>query len=96
MLSHKIEGPWPGELAIIPRPRGGDWLDDEARALKDHGFGVVVSLLTREEAQELGLEDEADLFGGKDCSFVTTPFPIWEYQLRAIQLWNFFRLCARV
>src|SRR5713101_5776373 len=24
-----IDGPWPGRLAIVPRPRGGDWLEDE-------------------------------------------------------------------
>ena len=75
MLSHKIEGPWPGELAIIPRPRGGDWLDDEARALKDHGFEVVVSLLTREEAEELGLEDEADSIRRQGLQFRNYSIP---------------------
>jgi hypothetical protein len=24
-----IEGPWAGHFAIVPRPRGGDWLEDE-------------------------------------------------------------------
>ena len=57
--SYRIKGPWPGELAIIPRPRGGDWLDDEVRALKDEGFEIVVSMLTREENEELGLSQEA-------------------------------------
>ena len=27
-----IPGPWLGRLAIMPRPRGGDWLEDEIRS----------------------------------------------------------------
>jgi hypothetical protein len=27
-----IEGPWPSQLAILPRPRGGEWLEDEIRS----------------------------------------------------------------
>src|SRR6266513_5297671 len=75
MLSYQIEGPWPGELAIIPRPRGGDWLDDEARALKDDGFEVVVSLLTREEAEEFGLEDEANSIRRQGLQFCNNSIP---------------------
>jgi|SRR5215831_6708034 len=61
MLSYLINGPWPGKLAIIPRPRGGDWLADEAKSLRSEGFDIVVSLLTPEEAQELGLTRERQL-----------------------------------
>ena len=75
MLSYRIEGPWPGELAIIPRPRGGDWLDDEAHALKDDGFDIVVSLLTREEAEELGLGDEADSIRMRGLQFCNYSIP---------------------
>ncbi len=72
MTSYRIEGPWPGQLAIVPRPRGGDWLDDELRALKDAGFDLVVSLLTKDESQELGLDREADIsreHGLRFCEF---------------------------
>src|SRR5262249_61758505 len=34
-----------GRLAIMPRPRAGDWLDDEAASWRRHGLGLVVSLL---------------------------------------------------
>ncbi len=34
---HWIEGPWPGRLAISPRPRGGEWLKDEIRAWSQSG-----------------------------------------------------------
>ena len=72
MISYHIEGPWPGKLAIVPRPRGGDWLDDEMRALKDAGFDLVVSLLTRDESQELGLDQETSVsreHGLQFCQF---------------------------
>ena len=46
MTSYSIKGPWAGEVAIVLRPRGGDWLPDEIEALKDEGFEVIVSLLT--------------------------------------------------
>lgn len=59
MTTYQIEGPWRGQLAIVPRPRGEDWLADEALAWKAEGFDVVVSLLTTEEMKELGLVDEA-------------------------------------
>lgn len=33
------------QLAIVPRPRGDDWLDDEMVALREAGIDVVVSML---------------------------------------------------
>ena len=36
-----------GRLGIMPRPRGGDWLEDEIRSLKVSGVDAVVSLLER-------------------------------------------------
>lgn len=46
-------------LAIVPRPRGGDWLEDEAAAMKKAGIDILVSMLRDEEAVELGLTTEA-------------------------------------
>lgn len=56
-----IEGPWPGKLAILPRPRGGDWLEDEIREWRVAGIDVVVSLLTSNEVAELELGQESRL-----------------------------------
>ena len=50
----------PGRLAIALRPRGGDWLDDEARAWRRAGVDVVVSLLKADEEQQLNLAGERD------------------------------------
>ncbi|SRR5712692_608431 len=69
-----INGPWPGWLAIAPRPRGGDWLEDEARAWKQAGLDVVVSLLAPEEVIELDLAQEAELCQANGIQFI--PFPI--------------------
>src|SRR5437016_5704491 len=69
------KGTWSGEIAIIPRPRGGDWLEDEVRGLQNAGFDIVVSLLTDEEAKELGLTDEAELIQGQDLQFRNYPIP---------------------
>jgi protein-tyrosine phosphatase len=54
-----IDGPWPGRMAVLPRPRGGDWLEDEVRAWKQADIDVVVSLLTFEEAADFDLSTEA-------------------------------------
>jgi hypothetical protein len=40
-----VEGPWSGRLAIMPRPRGGDWLEEEIQSWRRSGIDVVVSLL---------------------------------------------------
>lgn len=47
-------------IAIVPRPRGGDWLEDEALAMKRAGVDILVSMLQRDETCELGLTKEAD------------------------------------
>lgn len=44
-----------GRLAIMPRPRAGDWLEDEAQSWRRQGLDVVVSLLEDNEVAELDL-----------------------------------------
>ncbi len=68
-----IEGPWPGRLAIVPRPRGGDWLEDEVAAWHSAGLGVVLSALTSEENAELDIDKEADLCQAQGIEFVSLP-----------------------
>jgi protein-tyrosine phosphatase len=45
-------------VAIMPRPRGGDWLDDEMRSVAADGVAVLVCCLTSREIDELELRDE--------------------------------------
>lgn len=49
----------PGRLAIMPRPRGDDWLEDEVRWWRANRIDIVVSLLTGSEIHDLGLSEEA-------------------------------------
>jgi len=48
-----------GWLAVMPRPRAGDWLADELKGLSHAGINVVVSLLESSEAYDLELSEEA-------------------------------------
>jgi len=69
-----IEGVGEGRLAVLPRPRGGDWLTDEIQSLRASGVNVLVSLLTREEAKELHLTDEAGCCAAGGIEFLSFPF----------------------
>ena len=70
-----VEGPWPGRLGIVPRPRGGDWLADEIRSWRDAGLDVVASFLTSEEMAELGLQEEAAQSVAQGLEFLSFPIP---------------------
>lgn len=72
-----IPGPWTGRLAIVPRPRGGDWLKDEIETWCEAGIDVVVSLLSASEEDELGLREEARSAQDRDLTFIS--FPIDDY-----------------
>jgi len=72
---YRIDGPWSGQLAIVPRPRGGEWLDDEVRVLRDAGFDTLLSLLTNEESKELGVSSEAQATAKYGMEFLSFPIP---------------------
>jgi protein-tyrosine phosphatase len=59
----------------MPRPRGGDWLEEEIRAWRQAGVDVVLSLLTPEEAGDLGLEEEGALCQANGIEFLSFPIP---------------------
>lgn len=64
-----------GRLAVLARPRGGDWLADEVSAWRKTGVQVVVSLLEPAEAGELGLADERTVCERAGLEFVAHPVP---------------------
>jgi protein-tyrosine phosphatase len=64
-----------GRLAIMPRPRGGDWLEDEIASWQEAGIDTVVSLLERQEIAQLGLDREAKLCGDRNIEFISFPIP---------------------
>jgi len=75
ILKYKIKGPWSGELAIAPRPRGDDWLEDEIRRWRDDGVEIVVSLLTAAEIEELGLINERKALEAVGLQYCNYPIP---------------------
>jgi hypothetical protein len=68
-----INGPWPGRLAILPRPRGGDWLEDEIRSWRDSGLDLIVSLLTPDERTELDVSQEEALCRANGIEYLAFP-----------------------
>jgi protein-tyrosine phosphatase len=62
-------------LAIATRPRGGDWLNDEANAWRDAGLDVIVSLLEHEEAGQLDLLGERQAAEDHALRFISFPIP---------------------
>jgi len=76
---YPIEGPWPGQLAIVGRPRGNDWLMDEVQNWHQAGVEVIVSLLTDSENVELGLTEESQIAKDQGLDFIR--FPIEDYSV---------------
>ncbi len=70
-----VAGPWPGRLAVLTRPWGGDWLEDYVRAWKALPLSCVVSALTKEEAAELQLVKEEGYCTANGIAFVSCPIP---------------------
>ena len=70
-----IPGPWRGRLAVATRPRGGDWLEDEAIGWRRAGIDVIVSLLEEHEASELDLVDEPKVAEANGMRFISFPIP---------------------
>lgn len=69
----EIDPPLAGRIGTSPRPRGGDWLEDEVAAWRATGVDHVVSLLTPDEQVELGLESEVELCSAHGIAFTSIP-----------------------
>lgn len=64
-----------GRLAVLPRPRAGDWLADEVASWRRQGLDVVASLLEDDEIAALGLHDEPAACTAAGVRFVRFPVP---------------------
>jgi protein-tyrosine phosphatase len=62
-----------GRLAIMPRPRSGEWLEDEVQAWRSAGVDMVVSLLTQPEIEELGLQEESRTCHAHGIIYISYP-----------------------
>ncbi|MEL6441046.1 MAG: dual specificity protein phosphatase family protein [Cyanobacteria bacterium J06621_8] len=61
-----------GRLSIMAKPIG-EWLSDEIQNLKNMGIDVIISLLTKEEIEELHLEQEEFLSIKNGIKFLSYP-----------------------
>jgi protein-tyrosine phosphatase len=68
-----IEAPLRGRLAIMARPRAGDWLRDEIAGWASYRIDVVVSLLEPTEIAELDLGNEAALCREHGIDLISFP-----------------------
>jgi protein-tyrosine phosphatase len=60
-------------IAIMPRPRGGDWLADDIGFLQKSGVGVIISGLTPGEVEELALAEEQSCCAARGLIFYSFP-----------------------
>ena len=63
----------PSQLAIILRPRGGSGLTADLQVVRDEGIHVLVSLLTPEDNDDLGLTDEGRIAEQLGIRFISYP-----------------------
>ena len=85
-----------GRLGIMPRPRGGDWLEDEIRSLKISGVDAVVSLLEPEEMTELDIEEEKSLCEVNGVSYLSFPIKDRNIPLSKRDSLDFARMLANL
>jgi protein-tyrosine phosphatase len=78
-----------GQLSIMARPRGGDWLPDEITALCEVGVSVLVSLLTATEVSELDLEEEKAACHNQGITYLSLPIPDRSIPLFSAQTFTF-------
>jgi protein-tyrosine phosphatase len=81
----------PHRIGIVPRPRGGDWLEDDIKNLSSEGVEVLASMLTPEESDELGLTEEERLCNHFGIRFFNLPIadrsvPDEDAILRALEM----------
>jgi protein-tyrosine phosphatase len=70
-----IDGNPAPPLAIVLRPRGGEWLEREMARIHESGVDTLVSLLEKDEAAWLGLADEGRFAAEHGIAFLSFPIP---------------------
>lgn len=63
----------PSRLAIVLRPRGGQELQADLEAARHAGIDILVSLLTAEDAEDLGLTEEGRIAVALGMRFISYP-----------------------
>jgi protein-tyrosine phosphatase len=66
-------------LAIVLRPRGGQFLRSELIKFKEAGIRILVSLMEAKEAVDFGLADEPAI--AEELGLMFLPFPIHDHSV---------------
>jgi protein-tyrosine phosphatase len=72
---HWVDDLGPHRLALMARPRGGEWLGEEVAAWRRAGVDTVVSLLESHEVRELDLKLEPFFCAEQGIHFLSHPIP---------------------
>jgi protein-tyrosine phosphatase len=70
-----IESDAQAALAIVLRPRGNDWLEDELLRMQRSGVETLVSMLEDDESDSLGLTEERRFAEQIGLNFLSYPIP---------------------
>ncbi len=62
-----------GNIGMMARPRGNDWLEGEIQKLSISGVNMVVSLLEKHEEVELDIEKENELCQKQNIGYINFP-----------------------
>jgi protein-tyrosine phosphatase len=60
-------------LAIVLRPRGGNWLENDLQRIRMAGIQTIVSTIESAEARELGLAEEGPTVERLGMHFISYP-----------------------
>jgi protein-tyrosine phosphatase len=63
----------PSQLAVVLRPRGDDFLATDLQVFREEGIDVLVSLLTPEDNDDLGLTEEGRIAAQLGMRFISWP-----------------------
>jgi protein-tyrosine phosphatase len=69
----------PPRLAIVLRPRGGQFLRSELMKFKDAGIRTLVSLMEAREAMAFGLAEEPEI--AEELGIMFLPFPLRDHSI---------------
>ena len=81
-----IKGNSPPPLAVVLRPRGDDWLEDELLRMKRDGIRTLVSLWKRKKPAPSGLRKRVLWQRRSGCSFSPIPYLMFMFHLTQIPL----------
>lgn len=70
-----VDTPFDGRLAVSSRPGGWEELEESVAGWHKSDVGVIVSMLDRQEAEDIGLADQAEICRAAGLHYIHCPVP---------------------